>query len=368
MPEKMKNRNTIVFCAINAYGATGGLEAFNRRVIRSLESLSRKGRVSFGRAVLLRDTQSALPKTGSVVMCASGGRRFNFVLSVIRASRGADLLLVGHINLLPAALIARAMKPSLKIVLFVHGDEVWNTPPFRQRKWFEVAALKAVAKVVAVSDHTSELMRLAFRIRKGKMYLLPNAVDPLEESQFERSDGAKIVVAVSRLESGDEPKRIDELIRAMKIVLETHPGAKCWIVGDGSLVPQLRRLSTDLGLSESVVFHGKVDNQKLSELYSKASVFVLPSIKEGFGIVYLEAWLHGLPVICSNEGASKEIVCDAWDGFVVRPAARDVAVAVNRLLADPELAKLFGERGRMKVHQKFLQQHFENNLDMVLRS
>jgi phosphatidylinositol alpha-1,6-mannosyltransferase len=45
----------------------------------------------------------------------------------------------------------------------------------------------------------------------------------------------------------------------------------------------------------------------------------LPSSKEGFGIVYLEAWQHGLPVICSSKGAPKEIVADGVDGFVVDP-------------------------------------------------
>lgn len=106
---------------------------------------------------------------------------------------------------------------------------------------------------------------------------------------------------------------------------------------------------------------------KLETAYAKATVFALPSSKEGFGIVYLEAWQHRLPVICSSKGAAKEIVEDGVDGFVVDP--EDIGLLADRLkflLSDPERAKAMGESGRRKVEAHYLDPAFRRNLDGII--
>jgi glycosyltransferase involved in cell wall biosynthesis len=93
----------------------------------------------------------------------------------------------------------------------------------------------------------------------------------------------------------------------------------------------------------------------------------MPSSKEGFGIVYLEAWQFGLPVICSDQGASSEVVSDGLDGFVVDPA--NVSMICDRLqilLTQPALAKAMGERGRRKVDARFLDPMFQTNLNALI--
>ena len=90
---------------------------------------------------------------------------------------------------------------------------------------------------------------------------------------------------------------------------------------------------------------------------------MLPSTKEGFGIVYLEAWKHGLPVICSDRGASKEIVDDGVDGYIVNHS--DIATLASRMdlfLREPARAAAMGHAGAMKVTERYLNANFQRNL------
>jgi phosphatidylinositol alpha-1,6-mannosyltransferase len=157
------------------------------------------------------------------------------------------------------------------------------------------------------------------------------------------------------------------MISAIADLKERLPGVKYEIVGDGGLRPELEALSNRLGLSDIVTFHGRLGDRELHEAYARASVFAMPSNKEGFGIVYLEAWQHGLPVICSSVGASSEIVSDGVDGYVVDPTnVSALADRLHQLLTEPELAKAMGERGRQKVERKYLNANFRLHLDAIL--
>jgi glycosyltransferase involved in cell wall biosynthesis len=83
------------------------------------------------------------------------------------------------------------------------------------------------------------------------------------------------------------------------------------------------------------------------------SLFAMPSRHETFGLGYLEAWLHGKPVIGGDVPALRDVIDDGSDGIVVRQRADEVARAILRLLDDPPTARAMGERGRAKVQTRW---------------
>lgn len=107
---------------------------------------------------------------------------------------------------------------------------------------------------------------------------------------------------------------------------------------DRDYAARLGRRIRELGLQDRITLHGRLDGERLIELYRDSQVFVLPSSYEGFGIVYLEAMSFGLPVVAGASGATDEIVRHEVTGFLVNPAdRRSVQLPIERLIADRDL-------------------------------
>ena len=107
-------------------------------------------------------------------------------------------------------------------------------------------------------------------------------------------------------------------------------------------------------LPEGAVFHGPLDPPALSVLFARASLFALPTLREAFGLAFLEAMAFGLPVVATSVGAVPEIVGDGETGLLVPP--RDPAAladACAALLGDPARARRLGEAGRARVEERF---------------
>jgi phosphatidylinositol alpha-1,6-mannosyltransferase len=145
------------------------------------------------------------------------------------------------------------------------------------------------------------------------------------------------------------------------------PALRLEIVGDGALRPELERLAEALGIAHNVIFLGRVDDGELDAAYRRARVFALPSTKEGFGIVYLEAWQRGLPVIAAAAGGVPEVVSSGEDGLLVSPGDLNGLIdALRDLLADPARARRYAEAGMRKVDSRYLHRHFEAGLSGLL--
>lgn len=141
------------------------------------------------------------------------------------------------------------------------------------------------------------------------------------------------VITVARLE---KVKGIEYLIRAFaELVGDKHQDMKLVIVGDGSERKNLESLVSKSGVADKVSFLGEMPNERVPACLKGADCFVLPSLKEGFGIVLLEAQAAGIPVIASRVGGVPDIVEDGQTGILVEP--RDpsaIAAAVLKIRSD----------------------------------
>ena len=333
----------IVFLGISATGH-GGIQAFNRRVAAGLATLDNRVDVA------MRADQG----TGA------------FARAALRLLPTADLLLLGHVNLLPLALLHRLVRPGGRRILFAHGIEIWGDPAYRRVRRWEPAMLRgAIDQVGVVSGYSRDRMAEAFGVPAARFTLFPNAVDLPAEPTSAAAPRQRLVLAVSRLGAGEREKHLDALIRALPLV----PDARLTIVGEGALREELARLAQEVGVGARVDLPGALGAAALAHAYATASVFALPLSKEGFGIVYLEAWANGLPVIGSRFGAGGEVIRDGVDGFTVDPAdIPSLADRMQRLLDDPSLAQAMAVAGRARVARDYSGPAFVANLRALIGS
>ncbi|WP_336961753.1 glycosyltransferase family 4 protein [Sphingobium aquiterrae] len=361
MPDDRAAPNIMVI-GLSAYGAHGGIQRFNRRVIDTLAQMP----VRLCVLMLADPAEAVAARSGVARALGAGGSRGRFVRAFLPMAWRADLVVVGHVNLLPFALLYRLLRPRGRVILFAHGVEVWGDPAYRRpNRWEPWAIRLAVDRIAIVSAYSRSLMARAFGVPMARFSLFPNAVDVTEASA--RDMAGATVLAVSRLAETEREKHVDALIRALPRVLEAIPDARLVVIGDGALRAELEALARALGVAGHVDFAGFVTEEQLADAYAGAALFALPSSKEGFGIVYLEAWLRGLPVIASRYGAGGEVVADGVDGFAVDPADVDaIARAMIDLLRDREKARRFAAAGREKVERLYSAQAFRRNLEALV--
>ena len=122
------------------------------------------------------------------------------------------------------------------------------------------------------------------------------------------------------------------------------------IVGKGPEWEAVRGLHARLGLGQIVALLGDVTREQLAGEYVNADIFCLPSVQEGFGIVFLEAMAAELPVVACRIAAVPEVVLDGATGLLVPPRDPGALVeALERLIADPALARRLGQEGRRRA-------------------
>jgi glycosyltransferase involved in cell wall biosynthesis len=145
-------------------------------------------------------------------------------------------------------------------------------------------------------------------------------------------------------------KRIGDLLRAGALLAGRRPGLRVRVVGRGPEWEAVRALHADLGLGERVTLLGDLGRDALAAEYVNADAFCLPSVQEGFGIVFLEAMAAGLPIVACRTSAIPEVVPDGEVGELVPPRTPEaLAAALDGLAADPGRARALGDAGRRRV-------------------
>lgn len=142
-------------------------------------------------------------------------------------------------------------------------------------------------------------------------------------------------------------KRVDVLLKAAALLRGRVPGLRVRLVGDGPEEARLRALHDSLGLDVTVEWLGYVPPDALAVEYRSCDVFCLPSVQEGFGIVFLEAMAAGLPIVASRAAAVPEVAVGAR---LLEPGDETaLAAALERLSQKPRTRALLGNAGRRAV-------------------
>lgn len=242
--------------------------------------------------------------------CALGCTRDKtaFVRRALRLARDCDTAICGHVAQLPVAWLAQKRYPRLRYCLIAHGIEVWR--PFTA---LERAALRGAHRIFCVSDFTRRELLSHCPLPPDRAVVLPNALDPAFAIARGHPLGAcpPVILCVTRLTYADRYKGVEHLVEAMSAVRAEIPDAILRIVGRGDDVPRLTALRDRLGLGSAVEFTGYVDDQRLARELHRCRLFALPSRKEGFGLVFLEAMAHSRPCLGARAGGAPEVLSEA---------------------------------------------------------
>lgn len=223
-----------------------------------------------------------------------------------------------------------------KLVITLH--EVWNDYWYEYMgkkgvfgKIIEKGILHLTNNVICVSELTYNNM--IKNKEPSNTVIIPNGVNIKEITYLDPSDTFCDVLYAGRL---IPEKHVDLLIKAVKKVTEVHPYVKCFIVGEGPMKNELKELVSSLNLEDNVFFAGFYNNQlDLYRTMKSSSVFVLPSLREGFGIVVIEANACGVPVITidSPMNAAKDLVTHE-NGWVIKDDVDELAGKINELISN----------------------------------
>jgi glycogen synthase len=243
--------------------------------------------------------------------------------------------------------------------------------------WVEKTALEMADAVIAVSEETKRDVLSLFDVREEKVSVIHNGID-LNEYRSRRdpetlrslgvNPGIPYVLFVGRI---TRQKGIIHLVRAIRSM---DPGFQVVLCAGAPDTPEIaaemkEAVAGACSGREGIVWIDKmVTREEAIILYSGASVFVCPSIYEPFGIINLEAMACGTPVVASAVGGIKEVVVDGVTGILVplkqmaespfeatdpETFSADLASGINRIMADPELAKRMGDAGRRRAEELF---------------
>ncbi len=272
-----------------------------------------------------------------------------------------------HLFLTTLQGVLKAVDLRIPSVVTVHGVAAARSPAvnFAQYVYLRTigtVVLEKAARVICLTkSDAAEIMKLGCPLKK--LRIVPNAVDT-ELFRPSTDEDENSVVWVGRFVP---EKGLNTLIKAARIITRTTK-TKFVLVGYGPLKGELQTLVKSLGLAKAVEFVGPLARNQIADVLARASVFVLPSLKEGMPVSLLEAMSSGKPVVTSMVGGMGEIISHGETGLLVPPRDSEaLARAIGTILGDADLRKRLGRNARELVLAKYNWKTVLRALDMVYR-
>lgn len=321
---KRKRSMRILVLMSDAFGGVGGIAKFNRDLLTALCAYPDCTEV-VAIPRLMPTSSGPLPMKLTYVTRGLNGKLkyIAAVFKTVRRNPEFNLVICGHINLLPIAYLFRFWIQA-PIFLVIHGIDAWE--PTRSRLTNYLA--RKLDAFISVSELTGQRFLRWAKLSGNKGFLLSNTIDldrftpgPKNPALLERYGlaGKTVLLTGGRLAAHERYKGFDEVMELLPALAKEIPNIAYLIVGDGTDRQRLEGKTQALGVAHLVRFAGFISESEKADHYRLADVFVMPGRGEGFGIVYLEAMACGVPVVASKVDGSREAVRDGALGILVDP-------------------------------------------------
>ena len=336
----------ILFLTLRTFSGTGGIEKVSKLVGKALHELKgNNGNLSIW-SMYDEHYDSEGKYFPAKYFRGYGKQKMTFMAKAINKGRKADMVILSHINLLPVGYLIKIASPKTKLILIAHGIEVWE--PFSQR------AKRMIPKcdlILCVSEYTRNVLETVNQIATNKLRVLNNCLDPfLEEPVESEKDKALlnkygfqkddiILMTLTRLASTESYKGYDKVLEALPGLLKTHPDLKYLIVGkyDEKEKKRLDQKIKELEVEPYVSFSGFVPDEELATHFNLADIYIMPSWKEGFGIVFIEAMFYNKPVIAGNKDGSVDALLNGELGLLVNPESlEEITGAIIKVIENKD--------------------------------
>ncbi|MFC1655424.1 glycosyltransferase family 4 protein [Patescibacteria group bacterium] len=246
------------------------------------------------------------------------------------------------------------------------------------KTYFKQKLLKKISHVIAVSESNRKLMLNLFPQLKNRITSIHNGIDvtwfesqllsfnenkrnEYREKTFNVAEDIKVILTVAELH---ERKGVNYLIKAMPFIVKKEENCHLVIAGSGGEREELETLVKKEGVMDHVTFLGF--KKDIPHLMKASDVFVLPSIKEAFGLVILEAMAAELPIVASDVGGIPEIIKNGENGTLVPPHDEEkLAKAIVKLMADPNLIEKYVTTGFETLKKTFDAKMMAKNTEAI---
>lgn len=245
-----------------------------------------------------------------------------------------------------------------QLLLTFHGSEIQRLASRWPLRWSTSHLLQKATRISVVSTFARDLLQQNFPEAANKVVITPGALRSGlgSDSPSASRQNKTIILTVARLNPRKGQLAVISALQALPAA--QRAGLEYWLVGAHS------KENYDVALDQAaagadfpVKFLGDIPDDKLGAIYAQADIFAMTSMPhkqsiEGFGLVYLEAGSHGLPVVAHAIGGVPEAVIDGETGLLVAPGdSAALSAAFARLLGDPALRRRLGEAGRVRARR-----------------
>ncbi|ARV61240.1 glycosyltransferase [Nostocales cyanobacterium HT-58-2] len=359
----------------NIFGFKGGIQVYSAFLLEALQNISPQSQYH---VFLKHDVQPTpnipyLHKTQFHFAGASSLKIRTPIFTAQIISKGLqqrpNLIIASHLNFTIAAYWFKRLA-GIPYWTVAHGIEAWNIKNAAIK-----TALHHADLILAVSNYTRDRLLKEQNLNPNKVTLLPNTFDSSrfkpapKPSYLQHSYGLKpeqpVILTVARLAKGEHYKGYDKILQALVQIRKIIPDIHYIIVGEGDDRPRIEQLIAQLELQDSVTLAGFVPDEQLCDYYNLCDVFAMPSSKEGFGIVYLEALACGKPVLAGNRDGAVDALCHGELGALVNTNdIEEIAQTLIKILhfAYPNPLIYRPEVLRQKVIDIFGFEHFQQTL------
>lgn len=295
--------------------------------------------------------------------------------SAQRASK-ADVIILNHINFSPIGILIKLFNPKCRIWLIAHGIEIWR--PINRIK--RIFLKRYCDKIICVSNFTRKQMIARHKSDPNICVVLNNAVDPFIKlpdvfdkpeyllNRYGLNISDQVVFTLTRLASSEQYKGHEQVIKAVGNLKQAFPNLKYVLSGQYDSVEEIRikSLIDKYDVKDEVILTGFLNENELTDHFLLADLFVLPSKKEGFGIVFVEALACGLPVICGNADGSTDAIKDGKLGTAIN--VDDLTELENTIIKYLNAPLTLNSRKKLQreclLH--FGEKYYEKNLQKML--
>jgi phosphatidyl-myo-inositol dimannoside synthase len=277
-------------------------------------------------------------------------RWFKSVWVLISCRNDYERVLVSHVIPFGTAALIAGVFTRKPYFVIVHGMDFRLALRNKWKSYLAGVVLRYSNKVITNSRALSSEVKERFDLTNVEVVYpsvgRPQGIAPTGDSNKVR------LLTVSRLVERKGHDRVLGVLSTMKDM----DGVEYHVVGDGPEGDGLKKQAESLGL-DNVVFHGFVDDEKLQEMYSSSDIFVMPIKedrfdKEGFGMVFLEAALHGLPSVTSKISGVDEAVLHEQSGLLIEKDV-ELEMALRRLVSDSDYRNKLGEFAKKRAVNEF---------------
>jgi phosphatidylinositol alpha-1,6-mannosyltransferase len=369
-------KNILLF-TLQTFSTTGGIQKMTRTLAHSLFHISKKGNWNFKLFSLYDSRYDLMDRyLPAENYTGFGNHRIKLALKTIDTAAHADIVILSHINLSLIGITIKLINPRCQLWLIAHGIEVWRPVNFIKK-----AFLKHFCdKIICVSGFTSKQMTHWHQSDPEKCVVLNNAVDPFIKlpDTFEKpeylmnryglSPSNQVIFTLTRLASSEQYKGYEQVIKAVSRLKCNFPAIKYILSGqyDQSEEIRIKDLINKYSVNEEVILTGFLNENELIDHFLLSDLFVLPSKKEGFGIVFVEALACGLPVICGNADGSTDAIRNGELGTAINVDDLDELekTIVRYLNSPPTITTRQNLQSQCLLH--FNEKIYRNNLQKLI--